>query len=104
MENAGELNGKCFRQLGFKHIAKRMRGCKHSGLPRWVVPLITESPLKDANIISMLPVDTEEWRKLLIDYLEHGKLPDDPKHCSEVQQRAPRFLYYKEKLYRRFFE
>ncbi|KAM2437189.1 hypothetical protein ACFX1W_014327 [Malus domestica] len=71
---------------------------------RWVIPLVTEMLLDDTNVISVLPVDVEEWRQSLIDYLEHGKLPDDPRHRSEIRQRAPRFLYYKETLYRRSFE
>ncbi|KAM1955552.1 hypothetical protein EV1_024632 [Malus domestica] len=71
---------------------------------RWVIPLVTETLLDDTNVISVLPVDVEEWRQPLIDYLEHGKLPDDPKHRSEIRRRAPRFLYYKETLYRRSFE
>ncbi|XP_070667590.1 uncharacterized protein [Malus domestica] len=52
---------------------------------RWVVLLIIESPLEDANIISILPIDTEEWRQLLINYLEHEKLPDNPRHRLDVQ-------------------
>ncbi|KAM2382432.1 hypothetical protein ACFXTH_040119 [Malus domestica] len=71
---------------------------------RWVIPLATEMILDDTNVISVLPVDVEEWRQPLIDYLEYGKLPNDPRHRSEIRRRAPRFLYYKETLYRRSFE
>ncbi|XP_070669114.1 uncharacterized protein [Malus domestica] len=71
---------------------------------RWVIPLTTEMLLDDTNVISVLPVDVEEWRQPLIDYLEYGKLPNDPRHRSEIRRRAPRFLYYKETLYRRSFE
>ncbi|KAM1699106.1 hypothetical protein ACFX13_030926 [Malus domestica] len=71
---------------------------------RWVIPLATEMILDDTNVISVLPVDVEEWRQPLIDYLEYGKLPNDPRHRSEIHRRAPRFLYYKETLYRRSFE
>ncbi|KAM1132379.1 hypothetical protein FF1_046782 [Malus domestica] len=66
---------------------------------RWVIPLVTETLLDDTNIISVLPVDTKEWRQPLIDYLEHGKLLDDTRGRSKVRQRAPRFLYYKGTLY-----
>ncbi|KAM2617839.1 hypothetical protein TB1_034201 [Malus domestica] len=51
---------------------------------RWVILLITETLLDDTNVISVLPVDTEEWRQPLIDYLEHGKLPDDPRHSFKL--------------------
>ncbi|KAM1119249.1 hypothetical protein ACFX2B_042860 [Malus domestica] len=71
---------------------------------RWVIPLVTEMILDDTNGISVLPVDVEKWRQPLIDYLKHGKLLDDPRHRSEIRRLAPRFLYYKETLYRRSFE
>ncbi|KAM1506182.1 hypothetical protein ACFXTO_002081 [Malus domestica] len=71
---------------------------------RWVIPLVTEMVLSDANVISILPVNVEEWRQPLINYLEHGMLPDDLKHRSEIRRRAHRFLYYKGTLYRRSFE
>ncbi|KAM1069500.1 hypothetical protein ACFX2B_001346 [Malus domestica] len=71
---------------------------------RWVIPLVTEMVLSDTNVISILPVNIEEWRQRLISYLEHGILLDDPKHRSKVRRRAHRFLYYKGTLYRRSFE
>ncbi|XP_070660541.1 uncharacterized protein [Malus domestica] len=71
---------------------------------RWVIPLVTEIVLSDTNVTSILPVNVEEWRQPLINYLEHGMLPDDPKRRSEVRRRAYRFLYYKGTLYRRSFE
>ncbi|KAM2618530.1 hypothetical protein TB1_034795 [Malus domestica] len=52
---------------------------------RWVIPPVTEMVLSDTNVISILPVNIEEWRQPLINYLEHGILPDDPKHRSEVR-------------------
>ncbi|KAM1030458.1 hypothetical protein TB1_033670 [Malus domestica] len=71
---------------------------------RWVIPLVTEMVLSDTNVISILPVNVKEWKQPLISYLEHGILPDDLKHRSEVRRRAHRFLYYKWTLYRRSFE
>ncbi|KAM2359444.1 hypothetical protein ACFX1X_008155 [Malus domestica] len=53
---------------------------------RWVIPLATEMILDDTNVISVLPVDVEEWRQPLIDYLEYGKLPNDPRHRSEIRE------------------
>ncbi|XP_050147361.1 uncharacterized protein LOC126622646 [Malus sylvestris] len=52
---------------------------------RWVIPLVTKMLLDDANVISVLPIDAEEWRRPLIDYMEHRRLPDDPRHCSEIR-------------------
>ncbi|XP_070668300.1 uncharacterized protein [Malus domestica] len=53
---------------------------------RRVIPLIIETLLDDTNIISILSVNTKEWRQPLIDYLEHGKLPDVPKHHSKIRR------------------
>ncbi|XP_070672232.1 uncharacterized protein [Malus domestica] len=61
---------------------------------RWVISLVTEMLLDDTNVISVLPdeeclgdpLDAEEWRQPLIDYLEHGKLPDDLRHRSEIRE------------------
>ncbi|KAM2502377.1 hypothetical protein ACFX1W_032934 [Malus domestica] len=53
---------------------------------RWVIPPVTEMVLSDTNVISILPVNVEEWRQSLINYLEHGILLDDPKHRSEVRE------------------
>ncbi|CAL2238583.1 unnamed protein product [Prunus armeniaca] len=42
-----------------------------------------------------MAIDIDDWRQ---------PLPDDSRHRSEVQRRAPRFIYYKKILYRRSFE
>ncbi|XP_070677026.1 uncharacterized protein [Malus domestica] len=47
---------------------------------RLVIPPVTKMLLDDTNVISVLSIDAEEWRQPLINYLEHGKLPDDPRH------------------------
>ena len=57
-----------------------------------------------ANVVSVLEIDEEDWRQPLIDYLQHGKLPSDPRHKMEVKRRAPRFIYFKGTFYRRFFD
>ncbi|KAM2502375.1 hypothetical protein ACFX1W_032934 [Malus domestica] len=54
---------------------------------RWVIPPVTEMVLSDTNVISILPVNVEEWRQSLINYLEHGILLDDPKHRSEARKK-----------------
>ena len=51
-----------------------------------------------------MEIEKEDWRQPLIDYLEHGKLPNDPRHKTEVKRRAPRFIYFKGTLYRRSFD
>ncbi|KAI5327576.1 hypothetical protein L3X38_026972 [Prunus dulcis] len=43
----------------------------------WVVPLALGVLQEGFNVISVLSIDIDNWRQLLIDYLEHGKLLDD---------------------------
>ena len=59
----------------------------------WVLPLVTLDKDEDieANVVLVLKIDEEDWRQPLIDYLQHGKLPSDPRHKTEVKHRAPRF-------------
>ena len=38
---------------------------------------------------------------MIIEYLQHGRLPDDKRHKTEVRRRAARFIYYKDTLFRR---
>ena len=70
---------------------------------RWVLSY-TEEYASAMNAISISIVEDEDWCQPLIDYLEHGKLPEDPHHKIEVRPRAPRFIHYKGTLYRRSFD
>jgi len=70
---------------------------------RWVVPPDDEDLEEDVNMIYVLETDAEDWRQPIIEYLEHGKLPSDPRHKTKIQQRASSFLYYNGMLYRRSF-
>ncbi|XP_017978221.1 PREDICTED: uncharacterized protein LOC108662400 [Theobroma cacao] len=73
---------------------------------RWIIPPITLSEEVDveSNVVSVLEVGKEDWRQPLSDYLEHGKLPNDPRHKTEIKSRAPRFIYFKDTLYCRSFD
>ncbi|KAA0063076.1 uncharacterized protein E6C27_scaffold468G001940 [Cucumis melo var. makuwa] len=70
---------------------------------KWIVPSI-ESQYEEAGVISVYAIDEEDWRQPIIDYLEHGKLPTDPRHRAEIRRRAARFIYYKDTLYTRSYE
>ena len=59
---------------------------------------------EEVNVTSIFTIDSEDWRQPLIDYLEYGKLPDELRHRTKIRCRAPRFIYYKETLYRRSFD
>ena len=54
-------------------------------------------------MICVLEINIEDWHQSIIEYLEHGKLPSDPRHKTEIQRRALSFLYYNGMLYRRYF-
>jgi len=49
--------------------------CSH-----WVILLDDEDLEEDVNAIWALETDEEDWRQPIIEYLEHGKLPSDPRH------------------------
>ncbi|XP_030940238.1 uncharacterized protein LOC115965196 [Quercus lobata] len=72
---------------------------------RWVVPLVVkEEEEEQAKIISVCLVEKEDWRQVIIDYLQHGRLPDDKRHKTEIRRRVARFIYYKDTLFRRSFD
>ena len=58
----------------------------------------------EANVVSILEIDEEDWRKPLINFLQHGKLPFNPRHKIEVKCRASHFIYFKCTLYMRSFD
>ena len=68
---------------------------------RWVVPLVVkeEEEEKQANIISVCLVEKADWRQVIIEYLQHGRLLDDKRHKTEVRRRAARFIYYMDTLF-----
>ncbi|GAA0144621.1 hypothetical protein LIER_05018 [Lithospermum erythrorhizon] len=39
----------------------------------------------------------------MIDYLQHGKLPDDVHKKIDIRRRAPQFVYFNATLFRRSF-
>ena len=59
---------------------------------------------EEVNAISVFEIEREDWRQPIIDYIEHGKLPNDPRHRTKIRRRTPRFVYYKNTLYRRSFD
>ncbi|XP_075103548.1 uncharacterized protein LOC142178116 [Nicotiana tabacum] len=45
-----------------------------------------------------------DWRNEIINYLEHGKLPDDPKVSRALRTKAARYSFRKGQLYRKSFQ
>nr|XP_027086462.1 uncharacterized protein LOC113708191 [Coffea arabica] len=74
----------------------------------WVIPPMfdegNDSEEENTYHIFVHEIEKEDWRHLIIDYLNHGKLPEDPKKRVDIRRRAPRFIYYKGTLYRRSFD
>ncbi|PIN01713.1 Ribonuclease H [Handroanthus impetiginosus] len=71
---------------------------------RWILPSLTEFDYEDTNAMSVSVSNDKDWRIPQIDYLIEGKLPQDPRHRTEVRRRASYFILYKDTLYRRSFE
>ncbi|XP_075086304.1 uncharacterized protein LOC142169011 [Nicotiana tabacum] len=70
---------------------------------RWVVPPPNDYEEEESEVehlASVLEVEIEDWRQPLIDYLSYGILPENPRRKTEIQRRVPRFLCYKNTLYR----
>ncbi|XP_019157455.1 PREDICTED: uncharacterized protein LOC109154025 [Ipomoea nil] len=86
------------------HPAARVRVCQ-----KWVVPpIFNEDGSVDETVelptASVYDIGKDDWRQPLIDYLTDGKLPEDPRKRMDIKRRTPRFIYYKETLYRRSFD
>ncbi|XP_070022840.1 uncharacterized protein [Nicotiana sylvestris] len=74
---------------------------------KWVVPQPNEAEDEEnelKHLVAVSEVEKEEWRQPIIDYLCYGILPENPRRRTEIRRRAPRFLYYKDTLYRRSFK
>ncbi|XP_071900957.1 uncharacterized protein [Coffea arabica] len=74
---------------------------------KWVVPsLIDDEDIEggDAHVVSTYEIDKENWRQPLVDYLKYQKLPEEQRKRTDICRRAPRFILYKDTLYRRSVE
>ncbi|GKV35504.1 hypothetical protein SLEP1_g43762 [Rubroshorea leprosula] len=70
---------------------------------RWISPHL-RSEDAESNVVSVCVIEKEDWRQLIINYLEHGKLLDDPRQKSTIRRRALHFVYLCNTLYRRYFD
>lgn len=39
-----------------------------------------------------------------MNYLQHGRLPEDQRHRADIRRRAPKFVYFNDSLYRRSYD
>ncbi|XP_070010950.1 uncharacterized protein [Nicotiana sylvestris] len=73
---------------------------------KWVVPPPNEVEGEDnelKHLVAISEVEKEEWRQPIIDYLCYGILLENSMRRTEIRRCAPRFLYYKDTLYRRWY-
>ena len=59
----------------------------------WFVLSDNEDLEEDVNMICVLETDAEDWYQPIIEYLEHEKLPSNPRHKIKIQWRALSFFY-----------
>ncbi|XP_075074627.1 uncharacterized protein LOC142162205 [Nicotiana tabacum] len=71
---------------------------------RWVIPRLLNLQINESHHTSVGVIEEEDWRQPLIDFLEHGKLPEDLRQRTNIKRRAPRFIFYKGTLFRCSFE
>ena len=71
---------------------------------KWVLLPLPILQQEEVNATSIFTIDSEDWWQPLIDYLEHGKLPNELIHQTKIWRWAPRFIYYTETLYGHSFD
>ncbi|XP_049397385.1 uncharacterized protein LOC125861563 [Solanum stenotomum] len=71
---------------------------------RWVIPGRLDLQIDESHHISVRVVEEEDWRKPLVEYLEHGRLPEDPRIRADIKRRAPRFIFHDGILFRRSYK
>ncbi|KAH0685740.1 hypothetical protein KY285_016302 [Solanum tuberosum] len=70
---------------------------------RWVIPGCLDLQINESHHITIRVVEDEDWRKPLIQYLEHGRLLGDPRIRADIKRMAPRFIFHEGILLRRSY-
>ncbi|KAI5338185.1 hypothetical protein L3X38_017456 [Prunus dulcis] len=59
----------------------------------------------EVNVVIVCEIEKGlDWHQSMIDFLQHGKLPTDPRKRVDVRHRANRFIYLNDTLYKRSFD
>ncbi|KAI5347393.1 hypothetical protein L3X38_015272 [Prunus dulcis] len=59
----------------------------------------------EVNVVTVYEIEEgPDWRQSMIDFLQHGKLPTDPRKRVDVRCRANHFIYLNDTLYKRSFD
>jgi len=51
----------------------------------WVVTPSVDKSVEEVKTVSIYEIHKEDWSQPLIDYLEHGRLPSESRHKTEIQ-------------------
>ncbi|XP_055822071.1 uncharacterized protein LOC129890564 [Solanum dulcamara] len=71
---------------------------------RWVIPGCLDLQINESHHTLIRVVEEEDWRKPLIEYLEHGRLPEDLRKRADIKRRAPRFIFHQGILFRHSYK
>ncbi|KAG9458562.1 hypothetical protein H6P81_003070 [Aristolochia fimbriata] len=73
---------------------------------RWVVPTLEKfSEEEEINLVSVYAIEEEDWRQQFLDYLEHKKIPEEPRLGVKMRRRvAPKFCTFNNTPYRRSYD
>jgi len=52
---------------------------------QWVVTPPVDEGVEEVKTVSLHEVNEDDWCQPLIDYLEHGCLPSESRHKTEIQ-------------------
>ncbi|XP_049362259.1 uncharacterized protein LOC125826948 [Solanum verrucosum] len=93
-----------FDQVFLNHVP-REENCMADALANLATTMaLGENETTKVPHISVRVVEEENWRKPLVEYLEHGRLPEDPRVRADIKRRAPRFIFHDGILFRRSYE
>ena len=71
---------------------------------QWVIPHCHDLQINESFHIFVRAIENKVCRKPLIEYLEHGILPEDPRVRDDIMRRAPRISFHDGILFRRSYE
>ncbi|XP_033514340.1 uncharacterized protein [Nicotiana tomentosiformis] len=60
---------------------------------RWIIPILLDLQINESHHTSVGVIEEEDWRQPLIEYLEHGNLPEDRRQRIDIKRRAPQFIF-----------
>ncbi|XP_073152363.1 uncharacterized protein [Henckelia pumila] len=75
-----------------------------SSLHKWKTrEVVVQVELTPSTELTPLAQEESDWRKELLEYMEKGELPKDPKKAYRLKQRSLRFVMVEGVLYKRSF-